>query len=284
MPDQADAPTPPVVSPETQCASSSSVIPFALGEGAKPRRRRYLKKLDEYASLYGKKKRAVQYWIADGEKLGKGPPPLDDPPAMPAWWASVYSHECPRSILDAARAAAVRPGLPDPPPVSGFASLEVREVPEKEKNSEGAEGAPISAMPDYEIALRRFQDQRDEAWQRLANEKYQDAPDAARVDLLQREYREAEAAVRSAQTHDISMREAAARFVDREQAGRVLLPMLQALNHEMRALLRRNWDRIKEAPDDTARDKIFQDEIDASFAALDRAGWTPPGEELKLVA
>lgn len=50
----------------------------------------------EIAEKYGYSYRAVKLWVADGRKAND-PTPLDDPPAMPAWFARIYS---PRAAPD----------------------------------------------------------------------------------------------------------------------------------------------------------------------------------------
>lgn len=50
----------------------------------------------EIAEKYGYSYRAVKLWVSDGRKAND-PAPLDDPPAMPAWFARIYS---PRTAPD----------------------------------------------------------------------------------------------------------------------------------------------------------------------------------------
>lgn len=74
----------------------------------------------ELAEKYGYSYRAIKLWVADGRKAND-PAPLDDPPAMPAWFARIYSpRTAPDRLLRACQTLATeaRPSEPAPAPIA----------------------------------------------------------------------------------------------------------------------------------------------------------------------
>jgi hypothetical protein len=76
----------------------------------------------EIAEKYGYSYRAVKLWVADGRKAND-PAPLDDPPAMPAWFARIYSpRNAPDRLIRACQALSnlTRPSekAPASPPIT----------------------------------------------------------------------------------------------------------------------------------------------------------------------
>jgi len=220
------------------------------------------------------------YWMEDAAAAGVDPPPFDFPADMPAWWSLVYPRrKCPESIVTAARNAA-QPAAPVAalPPVPVL--QEVGEVLGSERKSQQREGGV--PVPDYEKNLARLVAQREQCW--LDFEVVRDDPNssAAAVALRQKDFREAEVAARAAESYAQKMRLESGVLVERAEVARVLVPMLHALGLEVRAALRRSWDSLRRAPDESAREMIYQKELDSSFSALERGGFLSAPEDFRL--
>jgi hypothetical protein len=67
-------------------------------EGGAPRRVRYAKKLDFYTLLYKRSLSSIKRLVLLGKQTGDLPP-LDDPPAMPEWFARRFGKPAPAALF-----------------------------------------------------------------------------------------------------------------------------------------------------------------------------------------
>lgn len=82
----------------------------------------------EIAEKYGYSYRAIKLWVADGRKASD-PAPLDDPPAMPAWFARIYSpRTAPDRLLRACQSLANQGRSPEATPTRPFVRIEISDA------------------------------------------------------------------------------------------------------------------------------------------------------------
>ena len=100
-------------------AESPDLIAFPAAAPPEPLpRKRYARKIDEYAAVYETSTRQLRRWIATGLEA-RDPCPLDEPGAMAKWWADNMTHRVPAKIaalaVVAAAPAAPLDSVPAPP-------------------------------------------------------------------------------------------------------------------------------------------------------------------------
>lgn len=99
--------------PSVEGAEVAALIPF-VGAATKPAH--YQKPLRDYVPTFDRHLRVIKGWVAVGKKAldGNGNPapdlpPLDDPPAMAAWWERHMKQRPPAKLLSLAVAARTQP-------------------------------------------------------------------------------------------------------------------------------------------------------------------------------
>lgn len=89
-----------------------AIAPAAADPAPRPRHR-YEKHLADYVPIFGTPIRSIKRWIAQGRAAGDVPP-LDDPPAMAAWWGRVHpKYRTPDKLLQFVKAEKEAPARVD---------------------------------------------------------------------------------------------------------------------------------------------------------------------------
>lgn len=235
----------------------------------------YLHPYKHYESIYGKKMRTIQWWVAQGEaKEPPNKPPLDDAGQMPVWWSEVMSQKCPPSVLDAARAAHTRPQTYEAEVIDPGALPESR--PPSSLQSSAPERKTPAAVADFEIALLNLQLQRDRAYELLIAEQSKKEPDLGKINGLKKDWRDLDDATSKKEAQVIDLRAEMGRYVDKDDIAAELGPMLNAVSLQIRVMWRRIKSRMLKAQDESEEDAIWQDGLDEAYGELERGGYTTP--------
>jgi hypothetical protein len=245
-------------------------------------RRCYSRTAEEYARLYDASPRTVKWWKAQGDKHPKGQdiPPLDSPSLMPAWWARVMKQRCPDNILSAARAA----GWNAAPSIVPLPSLQGAGLPAlPEKPPAITPPAPTGPAPQQVTPLTSFEDnlsnlltQESIAHQDLLTAQAESPVDPAKVEQCRRRWLTLQEAARKAQSQAPEYFERIGRYIDKQILAAELTRMIAAAGLHIRAARRRLQAELDAAPDEVAKEAIWQRGIDEAFAELQRAGYAEP--------
>lgn len=244
--------------------SETAAYSRALTEGT------YQRSYKDYEKTYGKSARTIKWWVSQGKSREKPDlPPLDRPAEMPAWWERAMKQRCPRSVEDAARAAAAKAEVPQPerpkPVIGAGAPREVKPAI-----------APIFEPPQIttqEQNLVHLKEQLARARQELLEEQAKDEPDTHRLELRERKWRDLRNEVDKAEEVVFKMRTKQGKLVDVEELGAQLLPMLVTTAEAFRSLVTRLKPKLGEAKTDEERDAIWQAGVDECFTELIAAGF-----------
>lgn len=244
--------------------SDTAAYSRALTEGA------YQRSYKDYEKTYGKNARTIKWWVSQG-KSREHPdlPPLDRPAEMPAWWGRVMKQRCPRSVEDAARAAAAKPEVTKadrpspanpsaPPPPVKPGAVPIFETPQ---------------VTTQEQNLVHLKEQLARARYELLEEQDKDAPDQHRLEQKERKWRELRNEVDKAEEVVFKMRTKQGKLVDVEELGAQLLPMLVTTAEAFRSLITRLKPRLAECATEEERDAVWQAGVDECFTELIAAGF-----------
>lgn len=218
----------------------------------------------EYVPIYGKQIRTIKWWIQQGKAAEGGPdlPPLDCPAEMPAWWKRRMKQTCPKSVVDAARAAAgPSPSAPTATPGTRPA-LPVGSTPVAAPRMENL------AVSSQEQSLLHLKEQLARARHDLLEEQNKAEPDPVKLETKERKWRELRNEVDKAEEAVFKMRSKQGKLVDIEQLGAELQPMLVTVAESVRSLITRLKPRLTAATNDEERDAIWQAGVDECFTEL----------------
>lgn len=244
----------------------------------RPHETGYLHPYKHYESIYGKKQRTIQWWIAQGEASNPPKkPPLDRPRDMPVWWGEVMTQRCPPSVLAAAAkdigSSSARTYeaeiVTDQSPAS---SSTPPRLPAKSNGS----ASTSESVADFEVALLNVQMQRDRAHRLLIEEQEKEEPDQGRLLALKKDWRELDDAASKKEAQVIELRAEMGRYVDKNDIAAELGPMLNAVSLSIRVMWRRIKTKMLAAQDESEEDSIWQDALDDIYGELERGGYLEP--------
>jgi hypothetical protein len=224
----------------------------------------YRKKYEEYVAVYGKQVRTIKWWVAQGKAVAGGVdlPPLDSPVEMPEWWARVMTQSCPKSILDAARAAAK--------PQAGVQGVE-RPVPAPAMKRAVEFEPPV--ITSQEENLTHLKGQLARVRLELLEAQTAVPVDQALIETKERKWRELRTEVDEAEAAVFKLKKLRGNLVDLEAVEAALMPKLATLADTMRATYVRLKPILATAKNDQEQDMIWQKGIDEAFEDLIRDGF-----------
>jgi hypothetical protein len=245
------------------------------------RRKPYPYKLTagQHAEMYGKTKRNVAWYIEQGRDAegGENLPPLDHPALMPGWWGQVMTQRCPDGIL-AAAARAEAGG-------AGELSVDLKRFPdsgaEQPTRGAGAVHSPRSdtssgdAIADFEVRFADVLRQRDRAYLALTLEQSAEEPDAGRINSRMKEWKDLEELAAKAEADVVKKRAEAGRYIDKDELGSVIGPIVSEIGARIRVLYHRLRDRLRSADDEGQADIIWQAGLDEVFGELNKTHFGP---------
>lgn len=224
----------------------------------------------DYVPIYGKQVRTIKWWVQVGRNAPGGPdlPPLDDPAAMPVWWARTMKQACPPSVLDAARIASARLHTPPPVPDAPQPALEATTPP-----SASASPPIAPAISTQEENLLHLKEQLAVALRELRDAENATPFDASVVETKQRKWRELRTEVEDAESAYHKLRKAQGKLVELEAVEKTLMPLLATVVDSVRSTYTRVRVALAVATTDEEKDKIWNAALDAAFSDLQQSGF-----------
>lgn len=232
-----------------------------VGEEPRGRKRgKYQREQKDYAELFGTSDRTIKRWVKTGKNTGVLPP-LDDPAAMPAWWAAHYKQRVPECIVAAANAAAPATApapdtIPDSPPkeaVSARTDSIIGLGTGFGEMLERVRGAEREAYIEYHVALR--------------------GGDESRLTLTRKTWGELSRQLRELErdAHDILSRSGS--LIEKSLVEKLIAEIHAPIINGIRSMWRRVRERMMTTVE-SQQDRVWQEEVDRLFFRLSDSGFT----------
>lgn len=223
-----------------------------------------------YESIYGKKTRTLKWWVEQGRSAAGGPdlPPLDRPEEMPAWWERVMTQSCPRSVLEASRAAAASRAAPVEVSVVSQAP-----IANAASGSSATPAFEAPALTSQDENLNHLKGQLARVRLELLEAETAEPRDHVLIESKERKWRELRTEVEEAEAAIFKLRKLQGKLVDLEAVEAALMPLLSNVVDAVRSTYTRVRPSLSAASTDAEREAIWNRGIDEAFEELVRGGF-----------